>query len=269
MAGAQKEFPDHPEEFMRRILWLNPIAHSDHDPIMEEMFQREALPDTEVMVKSLTHGPWHLGYHYYGTLVLPESIAIFLNAEREGYDAAVMGCFYDPGVREIREVLTTMPIVFPEETCTHLAATMGDKFSILVAEKKCIPAMSDNLERYGLSKKLASFVSLDMNVLEFQKDPAVTQSRMMAAGKQALDEGAEVLIFGCTMEYGFAPKMQDTLGVPVIDAAITSFKYAEFRADLRQRYGWSHSKRCAYESPKNEEIKVWGLDKNAFDTQII
>jgi allantoin racemase len=244
---------------MRRIFWLNPVAHSKHNPIMKKMFQREAAPDTEVAVESLTDGPLHLEYHYYGALALPESIALLLRAEREGYDAAVMGCFYDPGLREIREVLTTMPVIFPEETCTQLASTMGDKFSILVAEKKCIPAMSENLERYSLGRKLASFVSLDMNVLEFQEDPAATQSRMMAAGKKALDDGAEVLIFGCTMQYGFAPKMQDALGVPVIDAAITSFKYAEFKADLRQRYGWSHSKRCAYESPKREEITAWGL----------
>lgn len=244
---------------MRKILWLNPVAHATHNQTMQEMFNKEACPGTEVVVTSLTSGPLHLEYHYYGALALPESIAIFLNAEREGYDAAVMGCFYDPGLKEIREVLTTMPVVFPEETCTYLASTMGDKFSILVAEKKCIPAMSDNLERYGLGKKLASFVSLDMGVLEFQRDPAITQHRIMTAGKRALTDGAEILILGCTMQYGFARTMQDALGVPVLDAAVTSFKYAEFKADLRQRYGWSHSKRCAYESPKIEEITAWNL----------
>ncbi len=244
---------------MRRILWLNPIAHSGYDQTMKEMFQQEACAGTEVDVTSLKSGPLHLGYHYYGALVLPEAISVFLKAEREGYDAAVMGCFYDPGLREIREVLTTMPIVFPEEACVYLASTMGEKFSILVADKKCVPAMSDNLERYGLGKKLASFISLDMGVLEFQKDPTATQDRIMRAGRRTLNEGAELLILGCTLQYGFARIMQEALGIPVIDAAMASFKYAEFRADLKQRYAWSHSKRCAYESPKSEEITAWNL----------
>lgn len=245
---------------MKRVLWLNPVGHNTFDQDMQTLLQREADPGTEVEVRSLPCGPHHLEYHYYGALVLPEAIRELRRAQEEGFDAAVMGCFYDPGLKEIREVITGMPVVFPEETCVSLAVTMGDQFSVLVGRRKWIPAMLENVDRYGQRRKLASFVPLEMGVLDFQQDHRITEERMTRAARQAVEQdGAEVLILGCTMEYGFAARLQEQLGVPVLDATVTPFKYAEFRAGLKQRYGWSHSKRGAYETPPQAEIQQWHL----------
>lgn len=245
---------------MTRIYWLNPVGTDESDDLMLDALQGEAGHDTEVVVESLAEGPCHLEYHYYGALVLPESIRRLQQAERDGFDAAVMGCFYDPGLKEIREVISDMPVVFPAETCTYLAATMGDRFSVLVGRQKWVPSMRDSIERYGLAGKLASFVTLEMGVLDFQQDHEVTRARMIAAGRKAIDEdNAEVLILGCTMEFGFALELQNLLGVPVLDATVTPLKFAEFKADLRRRYGWSHSKTGAFESPPELEIREWSL----------
>jgi len=245
---------------MTRIYWLNPVGTDTYDALMQETLQREAAPGTEVVVESLTEGPCHLEYHYYGALVLPESILRLQEAERDGFDAAVMGCFYDPGLKEIREATVEMPVVFPAETCTYLAATMGDSFSILVGRTKWIPAMREQVDRYGLRGKLASFVSLDMGVLDFQRDHEVTRARMIDAARLAIErDHAEVLILGCTMELGFAMELQALLGVPVLDATVTPFKFAEFKAELRQRYGWSHSKAGGFETPPELEIREWSL----------
>lgn len=245
---------------MKRILWLNPVGDDTFDAPMQALLSAELNPGSEVVVRSLPGGPRHLEYHAYGALVLPEVIRQLRQAEKEGFDAAVMGCFYDPGVTEIREALTRMPVIFPAETCVSLAATMGEQFSILVGRRKWIPVMLGNVDRYGQRPRLASFVPLELGVLDFQANHALTAQRMEAAARRAVDQdGAEVLILGCTMEFGFAAHLQRLLGVPVLDATVTPLKYAEFRADLQQRYGWSHSKRCAYESPPAGEIAAWGL----------
>jgi allantoin racemase len=68
-----------------------------------------------------------------------------------------------------------------------------------------------------------------------------------------------VLILGCTMELGFAMELQGLLGVPVLDATVTPLKFAEFKADLRQRFGWSHSKIGGFETPPELEIQEWSL----------
>lgn len=244
----------------RRVLWINPVGSDAFDREMEELFEAERLPGTEVEVRSLKRGPHHLEYHYYGALVLPDVLHMLRRAEDEGFDAAVVGCFYDPGVKEAREVVTAMPVVFPAETCTYLAATMADRFSVMVGRRKWIPAMREAIERYGLGGRLASFKVLEMGVLDFQKDPPETERRMRALAREAVErDGAEAVILGCTIEYGFARRLQDDVGVPVLDATITPFKFAEFKADLRRRYGWAASKKGGYESPRREEIGAWGL----------
>lgn len=244
----------------RRVLWINPVGTDLFDAEMKELFEAEKLVGTEIVVRSLKRGPHHLEYHYYGALVLPDVLHMLMEAEKEGFDAAVVGCFYDPGLKEAREVVERMPVIFPAETCTYLAATMADKFSVLVGRRKWIPAMRELVERYGLGGKLASFKVLEMGVHDFQVDPPETERRMVALAKEAVErDGAEAMILGCTVEFGFAQELQKAIGVPVLDATVTPFKFAEFKAELSQRFGWSASKRGGFESPVTAEIESWGL----------
>jgi allantoin racemase len=68
-----------------------------------------------------------------------------------------------------------------------------------------------------------------------------------------------VLVLGCTAEYGFNTEMQAELGVPVIDAVTAPFKYAEFLAELAERFGWYPSRAWGSEAPPREELEDWGL----------
>jgi allantoin racemase len=67
------------------------------------------------------------------------------------------------------------------------------------------------------------------------------------------EDGAEVIILGCTVEAGFSRRLVQGLKVPVIDPVIVSFKYAELLGDLYNKLGLSHSKIYGYESPPKEE----------------
>jgi allantoin racemase len=244
----------------RRILWINPLGTNIFDAEVEAYLSSIKMPDTDLVVRSLERGPHHLEYHYYGALVLPDTLHMLKEAEADGFDAAVVGCFYDPGLKEAREVVNTMPVVFPAEACTYLAATMADKFSILVGRRKWVPAMRENVERYGLGHKLASFRELDMGVHDFQKDPAETRRRMRVQAREAIEkDGAEAIILGCTIEFGFAADLQKELGAPVLDATITPFKFAEFKAELKQRFGWAASKVAGFASPPEHELRGWNL----------
>jgi len=111
-----------------------------------------------------------------------------------------------------------------------------------------------------MKERLASFKSVDLGVLEFHQDKEETARRFKKVGREAVErDGAEVIILGCTATYGFYRELQEELGVPVIDSMIAAFKTAEFAAELRNRFGWSHSKVGGYESPPPEEIAAWGL----------
>jgi len=138
---------------MFKIMWIDPIVSKEASQKISEIISNIKRPDVEataVYVKE--KGPPHVEYHFYEHLNLHGTFRWVRRAEKEGYDAVVIGCFYDPGLREARE-LVRIPVIGPAETCMHIAATLGHKFSVLVGRRKWIPKMESNVYMYGLEKK--------------------------------------------------------------------------------------------------------------------
>lgn len=245
----------------QKILYIDPVGVQ----VVEEGFHyllEQKQERTELTMVNLPRGPEHLEYRYYEALVLVDILHLVKAAETQGFDAVVIGCFYDVGLQAAREVAERMVVVAPCEASTHLAATLGDKFSVIVGRRKWIPEMRENVIKYGMKERLASFKSVDLGVLDFHRDEAKTARRFKEAAVEAVErDGAEVLILGCTATYGFFRELQEGLGVPVIDPMIAALKTAEFAAELKSRLDWSHSKIGAYESPPAEEFTPWQLDR--------
>jgi allantoin racemase len=243
----------------QKVLYIDPVGVE----VVQEGFQSLVSlkrAETELAMVTLPRGPAHLEYRYYEALVLVDILHLVKEAEQQGFDAAVIGCFYDVGLQAAREVVKQMVVVAPCEASVHIASTLGDKFSIIVGRRKWIPEMRENVIHYGMGERLASFKSVDLGVLEFHQDEEETARRFIRVGREAIErDGAEVLVLGCTATYGFYRELQEELEVPVIDSMIAAFKTAEFAAELKNRLGWSHSKIGGYESPPPSEFTPWRL----------
>jgi len=243
----------------RRVLYIEPAVSQHVDSIKGYLSQFKG-PETDLEVTCLTEGPRHLEYYSYGSLVVPKILKIIKEAEKENFDAAIIGCFYDPGLRESREIVEKLVVTAPAEASMHIAATLGQRFSIIMGRSKSIPLMRENVIKYGFQDHLASLLPIGMEVLDLQIDPEETKRRIVQAAEKAIEQdGAKVIILGCTHQFGFYKDLQDTLGVPVIDVALAAFHYAEFLVDLRNKHGWYFDKKTEYQSPPQEEIEAWNL----------
>ena len=246
----------------RKILYINPVWHSEIDEEMKSYLSQFKRPETEVVVTSLPKGPKHLEYYSYGSLVVPQLLKIIKDAEKENFDGVIIGCFYDPGLREAREIAEKLVVTAPAEASMHIASTLGQRFSIIVGRTKWIPLMRENVIKYGFQDHLASFRALDMRVFDFQANPIETKRRLTQVAEKAIElDGAEVIILGCTGEFGFYHELQKTLGIPVIDSACAAFNYAEFLIDLKDKHGWYFNKKNEYLPPPREEIEAWKLSE--------
>lgn len=247
--------------FKKKILWINPVGTNVYDSPISDYLNTIKDEGTWVDVVSLERGPHHLEYYSYETLVLPDTLKKIKQAEKDNYDVVIIGCFYDPGLLEAREISKKMCITAPAEASMHIASTLGNKFSIIVGRDKWIPQMTENVINKGFRDKLASFKSVGLGVYEFHEDEKLTEKLLKEAAKDAVEKDrAEVIILGCTIQFGFYEELEEYLGVPVIDSVIASLKYAEFLVELKQRINWTHSKVGGYEMPPGHEIKGWGLD---------
>ncbi len=217
-----------------------------------------AEPGTTLVGTGFDSGTTHLEYEFYEHLAIHSVIEKTVNAEKEGFDAAVIGCFYDPGLREARE-LVEIPVVGVCEASLHVASMLSaGRFSVLVGRRKWIPKMADNAKVYGFEDRIASWRVLDLTVPDMH-DVEKTQAAILREARGAVEEDmAECVVLGCTGMAGQARKAQETLGVPVLDPVLVGVKVAELRAILWKRHGISHSKIGGYEAPPVNELElIW------------
>lgn len=214
----------------------------------EKLLQRWAFRDTQVRVLDVDNGVHSIESAYEELLCAPKTIERIQSLEAEGCDAAMIGCFGDPGLEAARE-LVRMPVIGPGEASLLLAAQLSHRIGVLAVFDSLAASHRQQAFRTGVLDKLVSVRGLGIPVLELMHDPQATFARVVAVGRAAVEQdGAEALIFGC-MSMSFldiAPRLADTLGVPVINAAQAALKAAETQVSI----GLSHSKKSFPLPPK-------------------
>jgi allantoin racemase len=241
---------------MAEILWVNPVGSGAFDTETIELIEAVRSPQHVPRVRHLDDGPPHLEYHLYEHQAFSPMLHLMREAEADGCHAAVIGCFYDGGLRELREALT-MPVVGMAEASLMLAITMGHKFSIIVGRRKWIPKMSDNVVLQGLERRLASFRSVEMGIPDVLAEPDVFFDRVLEEGRRAVEEdGAEVIVLSEIATPAFWERARNELPVPLVDPGVACWKWAELVGDLYEHHGITHSKIYGFEAPPVETVSA-------------
>jgi allantoin racemase len=223
---------------------INPTITREWEPSILEGYGAVAHAGTQVSVVSLDWGTASIESYRDHALVIPDILNKAMQAEAEGVDGVIIDCMGDPGLYPVREMVR-IPVVGPAESSMHLAAMLGHRFSVLTVLDSRRPMMEEQAARYGVSAKLASARAFNIPVLELEKDPENTLKRVVEVAVQAVrEDGAHVIIPGCTGLAGFAGRIQAGLAeqgceVPVLDPPSVAIKTAELLVSL----GLSHSAR--------------------------
>ena len=254
-----------------KVMFVNPVGASTDDQMFADMAREYKYPGTSVDVVSLnpvTTPPkmTNLEFRSYEALVVADIVKAARQASREGYDAMVIGCFYDPGLADAREISGDTVVVAPCQASIMQATTIANNFSIIIGEDKWADQMRETVYRYGYRDKLASFEAVGLRVEDFQADPERTASLMEGASRRAYTQHhAESIILGCTMEIGFYKNLQrfltedaGGLNVPVIDCSIAALKAAE-NAALRKQIGWTNSRVWGMRPPPEDELEKFDI----------
>ncbi len=246
----------------KRILNICPVGN---DPLVEPQvkayLEKYCRDGSEIEVRSLGKAPMDMEYLFHESLIAVDMLRLVKTAEKEGFDAAIMGCFFDPYLEAAKEICERMVIVGPGEAALHFAASLSRRFSIIAPSKKTVPHMWETVKKYGFTGHLASIHSLDVPVVDLLEDSGLTESRMCQEIDKAIGgHGAEAIILGCTLEFGHFADLQEKYGIPVIDVSLAALKYAECMIDIRDTYGWYTSKIGAYSSPPAGDLARWDLE---------
>jgi len=232
-----------------RILVININTSTSITEKMRSLIEHVKRSDTEVDVICPEHGPVTIDSSYDEAYAVPPTLELVQDAQDKGYDAILLGCFCDAGVEAAREI-SSIPVVAMEEATFAVALTLGNKFGILTEKRPRIAMKEQHVRKAGLLSRLASIRALGLSTADLDARPEETkQVGFKLAQKMVEEDGAEVIIMGCTAMAGYNEDLERELNVPVLDPTAISFKFAEMIADM----GVRHSKVGLYHSPLLEE----------------
>jgi allantoin racemase len=184
------------------------------------ILQGWAAADVRVEVADAPGGPFSIESHAEEFLCVPPMLRALL-ARPVHPDAVIVGCFGDPGLAAVREVLDC-PVVGPFEAALHLGAQLGARVGVVTILDSVVPVLDHLARGMGLSLRYAGAAAIDVPVLELKDDPEGVAVRAADAGL-ALVRGkdADVLVLGCmSLSFlGVAERMAKQLEVPVINPA--------------------------------------------------
>lgn len=254
--APQSEQAPGPRSAGARIAYLVPAPMHLTALGAKELERREGKlrqwcqPGTEVVVRAADAGPASIESMYEEYLTVPATARLLTEVVQEGYDAAIVGCFGDPGLDAFREI-SDMLVVGPAAASTALATTLGHRFSYITVTASVVPALRRLAWEAGSADALASVRHIETSVLEVNQNHEAAVGRMLEQGRLAVEsDGADVLVLGC-MSMGFldvAEEMTAELGVPVVNPSRASLHIAEATVAL----GLTHSRRAYMTPPKIE-----------------
>lgn len=164
--------------------------------------------------------------------------------------AYVIACFDDTGLDAARE-LTDAPVIGIGEASCHVATLLGQRFIVMTSLARSISIIENNLDTYGLNKRCSGVFASGIPVLQLEQDPNA-YSQVVDASRRALEcTNAEVLVLGCAGMSRWVAKMEDDLGVPVIDGVRAGIKLATSLVELSLKT----SKRLSYKQPEIKQTQ--------------
>jgi len=160
-----------------------------------------------------------------------------VRAERQGYDAFVIGTAQDPGLAEAR-AWARIPVLGFGETAMHTAAMLGRCFSFVGFIPELAEPLAANARRYGLADRLGPFAFVEGGAHAVEQalagEPQAFLQAFESAARRVVDGGAEVIIpgDGLTNEVLVGAAVRAVDGVPVLDANGLLIAMAEQFVDL-------------------------------------
>jgi allantoin racemase len=179
------------------------------------------------VVEPIDIGPEHYYESAVGLAMAVPGILHKILTEQHRFDAALLGCFGDPGLRAARAV-ANIPVIGAAEAATALVQLVAQRYGVVTIVDTDIPEIEVYLSTLEVRTKCVGVSAIGLEFYELVKDPSDTLERLAAAGATLVDEGAEAILLGC-MSFGFYPfakQLQERLGVPVIDPLLAGIAAA-------------------------------------------
>ena len=191
-----------------------------------------AAYDSQVPEQHVTYGALAVHFNHYFARTA-------FQAEREGYDAWVIGAGQDPGLEAAR-TLATIPTLGYGSATFHLCMRDGIRFGMVGFAAGLREPIVHNIDRYGARNLLAGYSVIPggqeaiIDALNGRPGEFLEEFEVAAAGMA--DAGAQVIVpaEGLPTEILWRNNVREAGGIPVLDPLGIVLKTAETEVRLRE-----------------------------------
>lgn len=238
---------------------------------LEAHFARTADPGTTVHLHGVDRGTWSgrqpsqlMGYPaiFHAALSGP-FLRNALKAEREGYDAFIVGTYIEPYLRELRS-LVDIPVVSSLESMLLVGCSHGRNPAVVTLNDELLSLVQAGIERHGLENRMGPILVVEPGLTEAEltslfSEPAEYLERFERSARRALESHADVIIPGEAILAVIVAEngMTEIDGATVLDGIGIPVAYAEMMVKLWQRTGLRPGRRWSYRRPSDDVVAAF------------
>jgi hypothetical protein len=184
-----------------RVWYQSFVDAAEQAPYIErlrERLQRLASPGIAVDVHGMS--PPDRYFHPITEFrCAQQTIHAALEAERQGYDAFVIGHFQEPGLTECRGAVD-IPVVGLGEATMLFACSIGRRFGLVTIDPVFIPWHEEQVIRHGLSQRVGGVAAIKADLPRFMRaftepaEYAAVRADFVRQVQPLLARGCDVLI---------------------------------------------------------------------------
>jgi allantoin racemase len=113
------------------------------------------------------------------------------------------------------------------EAALCLALLLGERFSVIMPIRESMSPMVAKIRGMGLWERTASVRAVNLHVLDLGDRQRTLEALDQEARRAVEEDGAEVIVLGCTAMGPVASALAQRLGVPVVEPGTAALKLAE------------------------------------------
>lgn len=186
-----------------------------------------ASADVEIVAVSPEHGPASIEGHYDEAMACLGLLDEIRKGEQDGCDAYVIACFGDPGLDAARE-LARGPVIGVAEAAMRNACYLATGFSVVTTLQRTVIIAEHLVQKYGVSSHCRKVRASELAVLDLEDPQSNAYKTISDECRRALEEdGSGAIVLGCAGMADLCARLQQELGVPVIDGVAAATIMAE------------------------------------------
>ncbi len=191
-----------------------------------------------------------------------EVICNAIRAEREGYDAFVIGHFQDAALYEARAAVN-IPVIALGEASMLYACQLGQRIGIITINTRYIPWFHHQIRKYGLEHRVTGVHAMSfqpgqiLQAYESKAQADVVERLFAEQAQPLIAQGVDVLIPGGGIPMLLFSDIQGHVveGAPVLNGIAITVKMAETAVKLKRLTGLTVSRTADFFQPPPEVLE--------------